>query len=170
MPHEPMTVEPATREDLHEIVAIEADPAYAGLVGNWPLERHREEFEKADSRYFVLRGPEGEVLGFSLFQGFLDPDRKLHLKRIAVRQAGSGLGSRLLQEAIANVYRETPVNRIDLDVFFGNDRAKRAYEKVGFQTEGLLRDYHRRADGSFCSMWMMSILRADWEKQSPEGT
>ena len=54
------------------------------------------------------------------------------------------------------------MNRIDYDVFLGNDRARRAYEKAGFQVEGAAR-HHRSDDGRFSSMWLMSVLRADRE-------
>ena len=62
---------------------------------------------------------------------------------------------------IRDSYSTTDANRIDLDVFLGNDRARRTYEKAGFQVEGVLRDHYRNADGSFSSMWLMSVLRRD---------
>lgn len=161
-----MTIGPARRSDIPAIRAIEALPAYDGLVGRWPAKRHREEMSDPSSRYFLLRGADGEVEGFALLQGFDDPDLKVHLKRIAVRHAGAGLGSVLLSGVLARVYAETGVNRIDLDVFVGNDRARRAYEKAGFRLEGVLRAYHRNGDGSFSDMWLMSLLRRDWEAQS----
>ena len=103
------------------------------------------------------------MAGFALLQGFGDSDRKLHLKRIAVREPESGLGSILLEALLDELYATTDANRIDLDVFLGNDRARRTYEKAGFQVEGVLRDYHRNDDGSFASMWLMSVLRRDRE-------
>lgn len=154
-------------DDIPAMMAIESDPCFEGLVFHWPLERHAEEMALPSSLYFVLRGPEQEIAGFALVQGIGDPDRKLHLKRIAVTAPGGGLGSVLLQGVLARLFGETEANRVDLHVFVGNDRARRAYEKVGFQLEGVLRDYHRQADGAFRSMWLMSVLRRDWEAQPP---
>lgn len=147
--------------DLTAIAALEARPEYRGLVGSWAIERHEEEFASPNSRYLVLR-QEADLRGYALLQGFLDPDAKLHLKRIVVRDPGCGQGSLLLNRCLSWIYAETSTNRVDLDVFVHNERAQRAYEKVGFQREGILRDYHKHADGTFVSMWMMSILRADW--------
>jgi RimJ/RimL family protein N-acetyltransferase len=152
---------PAGVEDIAAIRRIESDPRYEGLVGRWSEEQHREEMASPASRYFVLRDQAGEVAGFALLQGFGGPDAKLHLKRIAVREPGQGLGSILLEALLDHLYATTDTNRIDLDVFLGNDRARRTYEKAGFQVEGVLRDYHRGSDGSFSSMWLMSVLRAD---------
>ena len=155
------TLAPGGPSDIDAIRRIEADPRFEGLVGRWSEARHREEMALASSRYFVLRDAAGEVAGFALLQKFGDPDRKLHLKRIAVREPGQGLGSILLEAVLDHLYANTDTNRIDLDLFIGNDRARRAYEKAGFRLEGVLRDYHRSEDGSFSSMWLMSVLRAD---------
>lgn len=152
---------PATPADIDAIRRIEADPRYDGLVGRWNEAQHREEIARNSSRYFVLRDGSGSVAAFALLQRFGDPDRRLHLKRIAAREPGQGLGGRLLEALLRHLYATTEVNRIDLDVFLGNDRARRTYEKAGFRLEGVLRDYHRNADGSFSSMWLMSVLRAD---------
>ena len=159
------TIAPAAPADIPAIRAIEADPRYRGLVGRWSERQHRKEMALASSLYFLLRGAGGEVAGFALMQGFDDPDRKVHLKRIAVRDPGRGVGSILLRGVLERVYGETEVNRIDLDVFLGNDRARRAYEKAGFAVEGVLRDYHRNGDGSFSDMWLMSLLRRDWQSR-----
>jgi RimJ/RimL family protein N-acetyltransferase len=160
------TITDAGPGDIHAIRTIEADPRFEGLVGRWPAKRHRQEMALASSHYFLLRDDSGSVLGFALLQGVGDPDRKLHLKRIAVREPGAGHGSILLRGLLDRVYRETDVNRVDLDVFVGNDRARRAYEKAAFRLEGVLRDYHRNGDGSFSDMWLMSVLRRDWQSLS----
>ena len=149
--------------DIAAIRAIEANPLFAGLVGRWPEDRHRAEMALPGSCYFVLRDGSGAIAGFAILQGFGDSDRKLHLKRIAVRDPGVGLGSTLLEALLETVYASTETNRIDLDVFVGNERARRTYEKAGFRLEGVLRDYHRNSDGSFDDMWLMSLLRRDWE-------
>ena len=163
----PYFISDASEADIEAMMRIESDPRYDGLVGRWPRERHAAEMALPGSRYFVLREADGSVAGFALVQGFGDEDRKLHLKRIVVREAGGGAGSMLLRGVLDRIYAETETNRIDLDVFIGNDRARRAYEKAGFRLEGVLRDFHRNEDGSFSSMWLMSVLRRDWEALPP---
>jgi hypothetical protein len=99
-----LRLETADRSDVAAIRRIESDPRYDGLVGRWSEERHLEEMELASSRYFVLRDDAGDVAGFALLQGFGDPDRKLHLKRIAVREPDAGLGSILLDALLDELY------------------------------------------------------------------
>ncbi|HEX8193451.1 MAG TPA: GNAT family N-acetyltransferase [Allosphingosinicella sp.] len=143
--------------------AIEASPGYENLVGRWPAARHLQEMVKGSSRYFVLRDEGGIVAGFALVQGFGDEDRKLHLKRIAVAEPGRGAGALLLRAVIDRVFQDTDANRLDLDVFLDNERARRAYEKGGFREEGVLREWHRHADGRFSDVRLMSVLRREWE-------
>ena len=160
------TVEDAGEAEIEAMRAIEALPGYEELVGRWPAERHRAEMSKGSSRYFVLRDPTGAVAGFALVQGFGDEDRKLHLKRIAVAEPGRGAGSLLLRAVIERVFAETDANRLDLDVFLGNERARRAYEKAGFREEGVLREWHRHPDGRFSDVRLMSVLRREREAAS----
>jgi RimJ/RimL family protein N-acetyltransferase len=167
MDDEGFTIARAAASDIAAIRAIEADPRFDGLVGRWSEERHLAEMALPSSLYFVLRDDAGNVAGFALVQNLGDADLKCHLKRIAVREPGAGAGTVLLHGVLDRLFGETEVNRLDLDVFLGNDRARRAYEKAGFAVEGVLRDYHRNADGSFGSMWLMSILRRDWEAGAP---
>lgn len=73
-----------------------------------------------------------------------------------------GLGTDAL-EAISDFgFGELRLERIWLDVFTENARAKRSYEKAGFSVEGTLRhDMYR--GGRFQDVYRMSLLRAEWE-------
>ena len=159
-----MSAEFATQADISAIMAIERKPGFEDYIGRWSEEQHGAEMAKDSSRYFVLRDG-GAVKAFAIFQHIGKPDLRVHLKRIVASEAGRGAGSRLLQSALDWLYTETETNRVDLDLFVENARARRAYEKLGFVVEGRLRDYHRSDDGTFRDMWLMSILRRDWAKR-----
>jgi RimJ/RimL family protein N-acetyltransferase len=151
----------ATEEDVAAIMRLERLPEYEGLVGRWDRERHLDEMALPSSRYLLSRS-NGETDGFVLFQGLEDPNQRVHLKRAAVADAGRGLGTRLLSAAIDWLFTATDTNRLDLEVFVDNTRARRAYEKLGFVTEGVLRDWIRMSDGKFRTMVLMSLLRREW--------
>ena len=154
------SLERAAPEDIEAIMAIERLPGYDGLVGRWEEDRHRAEMANRANLYLALREG-GALAGFAIVLGLDDPDRRAHLKRIAVASPGRGDGARLLRGVIDHVFAETETNRLDLDVFPGNDRAKRAYESAGFTAEGLLREHHRTAEG-YRDVLLMSILRREW--------
>ena len=142
-------------------MAIERSPSYDALVGRWEADQHREEMAKASVRYFALREA-GTLAGFAIVLGLDDANARAHLKRIAVAEPGRGDGARLLRGLIDSLFAETETNRLDLDVFVGNERAKKAYEAAGFLAEGVMREHHRSSDGGFRDVWLMSILRSDW--------
>ena len=54
------------------------------------------------------------------------------------------------------------LNRIWLSCFADNARAIRAYEKVGFRREGVLRQEMYR-EGRYWDSLLMAILREDWD-------
>jgi diamine N-acetyltransferase len=157
-----MSVEPSTEADIPAIMTIERGPGFEGFVGRWSHEQHAEEMAKPSVRYLVLR-EHREIVGFVLLQRIGEADARVHLKRIAVREPGSGMGSRLLGRILDWLFTNTETNRVDLDVYVDNERARRAYEKTGFQVEGRLREYHLAADGTRRDVWLMSILRREWE-------
>ena len=152
----------AATDNIPAIMTIEREPGFEALVGRWGHEQHVDEMAKPSVRYLVLRDG-GEVIGFALLQRIDEPDARVHLKRIAVREPGIGIGSRLLAAALDWLFSNTETNRVDLDVYVENERARRAYERVGFQVEGRLREYHLGADGARHDVWLMSILRREWE-------
>jgi RimJ/RimL family protein N-acetyltransferase len=53
------------------------------------------------------------------------------------------------------------LERIELDVYAGNDRAQRSYEKAGFQVEGTLRRAHF-SEGEHVDVTRMALLRDEW--------
>jgi diamine N-acetyltransferase len=151
----------ATPEDIPALMAIERRPGYEQLVGRWEADRHEAEMANPATLYFALR-ESGGLAGFAIVLSLDEPNRRAHLKRIAVAEPGRGDGARLLRGLLDHLFVETEINRLDLDVFAGNARARQAYEKAGFAAEGLMRDYHLMPDRSFRDVWLMSILRRDW--------
>lgn len=68
-------------------------------------------------------------------------------------------------DAVATVVRfgfeEINLNRIELRVFDFNERAQASYRKCGFVEEGRMRDAHY-AEGAYCDVLVMSLLRDEW--------
>ena len=128
---ENVTTERATEADIPAIMAIERKPGFEDFVDRWSREQHAAEMARDSTRYFVLRDA-GEVTAFAIFQHIGEPDRRVHLKRIVARDAGQGAGTRLLSSALDWLYTETETNRVDLDLFVDNERARHTYEKLGF--------------------------------------
>jgi RimJ/RimL family protein N-acetyltransferase len=76
-----------------------------------------------------------------------------------------GYGSDALRAMCAFGFGELRLERIWLDVYAFNDRARRVYERVGFVHEGTLRRALFRA-GAFHDVHRMAILHDEWAAQS----
>ena len=74
---------------------------------------------------------------------------------------GRGYGTDALNCVVDFGFGEIRLERIYLYVFDYNERARRSYEKSGFQTDAILRHarFHR---GVHHDVHLMSILREDW--------
>jgi ribosomal-protein-alanine N-acetyltransferase len=78
-----------------------------------------------------------------------------------------GYGTDALRAICDFGFGQLRLERIELDVYEPNRRARRSYEKAGFVTEGTLRHAHF-ADGRFHDVLRMSLLRDEWEAQARE--
>ena len=163
-----MDVQVANPEDIPAIMPIERVDGYERLVGRWDAEQHAREMATPSSRYMVARDGSG-IIAFAILQRLDSPNRCIRLKRIAVRQVERGIGSTFLRLILNTCFDELAAHRVELFVHMENERARRAYERAGFMVEGVLRDFHRDADGTFRSMRLMSLLRPDWAAQSQRG-
>jgi RimJ/RimL family protein N-acetyltransferase len=72
-----------------------------------------------------------------------------------------GYGTEALNAICDFGFGQLRLERIELDVYAANKRARRSYEKAGFQLEGTLRHGHF-ADGEFLDVLRMALLRDEW--------
>jgi RimJ/RimL family protein N-acetyltransferase len=77
---------------------------------------------------------------------------------------GKGHGTEATGLLVRHAFETLNLNRVWLIVYEDNLRGIRAYEKVGFQKEGVLRQYIFRA-GRYWDAIVMAILRQDWEER-----
>ena len=130
-------MEPA---DLPELLALQERGAVAGLSNVFPQETHpfprktiRErwasELEDPAIAAYVATTGGGPLVGFAARRG----DEVLHFGT-APETWGSGLAT-WLHDALLATY-PPDVSRVRLRVFAGNLRARRFYEKLGWQSTG----------------------------------
>jgi RimJ/RimL family protein N-acetyltransferase len=74
---------------------------------------------------------------------------------------GKGYGTEATRLITSYAFETLNLNRVALRVYEDNERGIRAYEKVGFKREGLLRqDIYR--EGRYWNTFLMAILREEW--------
>jgi diamine N-acetyltransferase len=151
---------PATDIDLPYIMATERLGGYDQLVGRWSEEQHRAAMADNRHAYFIAR-LNAEPIGFTIVRDWASPERVAVIKRIAVSNPGRGSGREFLTMVVNAIFETTNAHRIWLGVFPDNQRARRAYEAVGFQGEGVARG-SAFFGGVHRDELVMSILRPEW--------
>jgi ribosomal protein S18 acetylase RimI-like enzyme len=152
----------ATPADLDFVLATERLPGYEWLVGRWSREEHAAALAREDTCYLVGGRAGGALEAFAILQPLRDPHEGAKLKRICVTRAGGGFGRPFLAAVIDWVFSSTDNERLWLDVFTHNERARHVYRRAGMREDGLLRHAYRMPDGSRADRYIMSILRSEW--------
>lgn len=80
-------------------------------------------------------------------------------------QWGKGYGREAMQLVLRYGFNELNLHRIQLTVFEYNERAIALYEKLGFQREGVYREFMQR-DGKRYDMYLYGLLRREWDDQT----
>lgn len=80
---------------------------------------------------------------------------------VGPRAFGRGFGSEATRLALAHAFETVGVNRVELEVYAFNPRARHVYEKAGFVHEGTKRQA-LRWDGEWVDAHLMAILASDW--------
>jgi RimJ/RimL family protein N-acetyltransferase len=75
---------------------------------------------------------------------------------------GKGYGAEATRLLVQHAFATLNLNRVWLRVYEYNTRGQRAYEKVGFKKEGLLRQDNFR-EGRYWNTIIMSLLREEWD-------
>lgn len=73
-----------------------------------------------------------------------------------------GMGTEATRLVVDYAFSTLNLHRVWLHAYEFNERGVRAYEKVGFKREGVLREDCFR-DGRYWNTIAMAIIRADWE-------
>jgi RimJ/RimL family protein N-acetyltransferase len=87
-------------------------------------------------RYLIAEDPAGARLGFAILRGLRSSARSVELVRIALAEPGRGVGRDVLRRVVDLCFGEVGANRLWLDVFDDNERARRAYRPRGSARKG----------------------------------
>lgn len=140
---ERVKLRPATPGDLDFILAQESRADFADYIYSWPREQHLQALENPDYRYLVAEDEAG-LCAYVMLCGLAAPERSIELKRIAVAAPGRGLGKTILRAVIREAFESLDAQRLWLDVFADNPRARAAYRAVGFGEDGTERQSELR--------------------------
>lgn len=171
---------PFSPGDLPALGAILADPEVLRLTGSvhssaaaaaastvldaatreWYLSRNART-DRLDLAIVDAAG--GECVGEVVLNELRDDDDSCSF-RILVGPCGRGrgIGSEATRMMLDYAFLTTTLNRIELEVFGFNPRARHVYANAGFVLEGWKRAA-LKFDGGYVDSAMMAVLRGDWD-------
>jgi RimJ/RimL family protein N-acetyltransferase len=160
------------RENLDAVLRWYRDPELARLTRYQTRPMTTEEIEHFfHSRllspealaYAIHVRDDDRLIGLTTFSS-LDADNGSALFHITIGEPdawGKGYGTDTVRVMVRHAFRSLGLHRVALSVFSFNERAIRAYEKVGFRVEGRLREAIWR-DGRYWDEVQMGVLRDEW--------
>jgi RimJ/RimL family protein N-acetyltransferase len=147
-------------------MALERRPGFECYVGRSTRAEHEDMLVSPRYVYLVGLFTQETPFAFAILRDPADPHGNLYLKRVAVDEPGKGRGVRFLAEVIDWAFEATAAHRLYLDCFVENVRAHRAYEKLGFTRDGVLREAYFDPDGRRRDLALMALTRPEWQARS----
>lgn len=172
------------QNELVRLRAVEEEDAqdYTRWFNDYEITRNLvspRPYSLEDELAHIRRIPESGNYVFGIEA--IDGDKSLHIGNCAIHKPdwrnrsadvgivigerthlGRGYGTAAMKLLLEYGFGELNLHRVSLRVYDFNARARRSYEKCGFQLDGTLRDDLFR-DGVYHDVHVMSILRSKWD-------
>jgi RimJ/RimL family protein N-acetyltransferase len=170
---ERVLLRPVSVADLPGLVALVADAEVTRLTGSTA-----EPFERAAlEQWYATRAAHDDRLDLAVVEratgeyagevvlNELDPRNRSCSLRIALlgAHADRGLGTEAIRLVLDHAFDAVGLNRVALEVYDFNPRARHVYEKVGFVHEGTRRQA-LSCDGAWIDAHVMAVLAHEWAK------
>jgi aminoglycoside 6'-N-acetyltransferase len=157
---------PLRPEHIEPLAAMIAEPAVTRWWSDPPdwVQKRLIEPDPEALGFAVLSLPAREVIGYIQAWENADPEfRSAGLDLyLGTAHQGRGYGPAAIRAAIRWLIEARGHHRITIDPALANERAIRAYEKVGFRRVGVLRQYALEADGSWQDGLLMDLLAEEF--------
>ncbi len=161
------------RSDIPLLVKWKNDLEIADLVRGGPInttiEIENRRFERGlgedDVLRLIIETFSGKPIGFISLINIDQENRKAEVGMLIGEKEfwNQGYGTDSLITLLEHLFLGSGFNRIGLEIFEYNQRAKRAYEKIGFQVEGVQRQGLYR-NNQYYDVILMGILKEDFVK------
>ncbi len=150
-----------TDADVGELHRIRGEPSVGAWWGTPDPQAQTAAELRGDSeeQLFVIE-VDGEVAGGIQYVEENEPDYRhagIDIYLSADFQ-GRGLGSEAIAVLAAHLIDDRGHHRLTIDPAVANTAAIRSYERVGFRTVGVMRQYERAPDGTWHDALLMDIL------------
>ena len=151
---------PVQPDDAEALASILAEPDVARWWGRYDVERVRSELIAGEQSVVYVIEFDGQIVGS--VQYFEEPAPAYRHASIDVfihpNWHGKGLGTDAVRTMARYLVHDRGHHRLAIDPAVSNERAIRAYQRVGFKPVGVMRSYERDADGEWHDCLLMDLL------------
>jgi aminoglycoside 6'-N-acetyltransferase len=156
---ERVTLRPIAEDHLKPLIEIIRAPGVAEWWGEAAEPGRLREDLRMDGAAWAIE-VDGELAGWLGVTEETEPEYPSVGLDISLsgRFQGRGIGPEALRIAIRWFADERGHHRFTIDPAAANERAIKAYERVGFKPVGVMRRYERSSDGSFHDGLLMDLL------------
>lgn len=159
------------RPDIPLLVKWKNDAEIADLVRGQPINttydlesrRYERGLSEHDAVRLIIETLPGQPIGFISISEIDKDNQKADIGMLIGEKDywGKGYGTDALIILLNHMFFDLGFNRIGLEVFEYNLRAKRVYEKIGFKVEGIERQGLLRQE-KYYDIFLMGILREEF--------
>jgi aminoglycoside 6'-N-acetyltransferase len=165
-----VTLRPVVRDDATRLAEILGTPEVARWWPAYDLARVEAEFLVDEPNYVVHAiDVDGRLVG--MIQTHEEPEPEFRHASIDLfldpAVHGQGLGPDAIRVVISHLIAVDGHHRLTIDPAADNERAIRAYEKVGFRPVGRLHQYQRFPDGTWHDGILMELLAEEFRGALP---
>ena len=160
-----IVLRPLRANDVERVAEIQNEPGVARWWGPPNKAELRRQADGSDEAKAFTIQREGELVGLIQYHEENEPDfRHAGIDLfLAERTQGSGLGPDAVRTLARYLVRERGHHRLTIDPAADNAAAIRAYEKVGFRTVGVMREYWRSPEGTWRDGLLMDLLAREFD-------
>ncbi len=160
-----VVLRPLRGDDVERVAEIQAEPGVARWWGPPDRAELRRQAEGREEEKAFAIEREGELVGLIQYHEENEPDfRHAGIDLfLAERAQGGGLGPDAVRTLARYLIRERGHHRLTIDPAADNAAAIRAYQKVGFRTVGVMREYWRSPEGEWRDGVLMDLLAREFD-------
>jgi len=150
--------------DIHRYL-FDEEPVSTRAQAQAIIEFYTEPKEKLYNRWVLTLKSEERPIGTCGYHKWLKNHRRAE---IGYDLEKSSWHKGLMKEALAAVisfgFLQMSLNRIGAMVHPKNEASLKLLERLGFQKEGLLKDFYYQ-NGVFHNHWLLALLKRDWHAE-----
>ena len=150
---------PVREDDAVALLALLTEPSVAEWWQEWDAKRVSELIADREEPALAIEVG-GELVGVLLLGEetfWMYRHASLDIA-IATEHQGKGLGPEALRLAISHLIEERGHHRFTIDPAAANERAIKAYSRLGFKPVGILRRHELHPDGEWHDGLLMDLL------------